>query len=111
MKKVYNKLIRDNIPTIMEREGKKFQIKTLDEENYLLELKKKLCEEANEVFTANSRKEIIEEMSDVLEIIDALKNIYHVSNDEINDVQQKKAIKNGKFEHRLYLEYVIEEDL
>lgn len=49
MDKVYNKLVRDNIPSIIENDGCKCVIKILNEKEYKVELYKKLQEETNEV--------------------------------------------------------------
>ena len=39
---VYNKLVRDRIPEIIHNSGKNCTIEILDDEKYVLELKKKL---------------------------------------------------------------------
>lgn len=109
MKKIYNKLVRDNIPEIIRNDNKICKIKTLNEQDYILELKKKLCEEAKEVFDANSKNEVVEELADVLEIIDALKDVYNLTNQDIQYIKEQKANKNGRFKEKIYLEYVIEE--
>lgn len=109
MKKIHNKLVRDNIPDIINGAGKKCKIKKLNNLEYTIELKKKLCEEANEVFEANSKNEIIQELADVLEIVDALKDIYDLTDLDIQYIKEQKANKNGRFKEKIYLEYVIEE--
>jgi len=47
MDKVYNKLVRDNIPSIIENDGCKCVTKVLNEKEYKVELYKKLQEETN----------------------------------------------------------------
>ena len=42
---VYNKLVRDLIPQIIEKTGKEFSTRILDEEGYVKELKVKSKEE------------------------------------------------------------------
>lgn len=110
MKKIHNKLVRDNIPEIIEKAGKECKIRILDEDEYVIELKKKLCEEATEVLETNSKKELIEEISDVLEIIDTLKKVCNICNDELMVTKNNKIKKNGAFEKRLFLEYVVENE-
>ena len=110
MKKVYNKLIRDRIPEIIEGTGKSCRVRTLDLEEYCVELKKKLVEEANEVNGTVDKESLIKEIADVLEVIDALKVAYGISDNDVDGVKVKKALSNGKFEKGLFLEYVIEED-
>lgn len=48
MRKVYNKLVRDNIPDIIENSGKKCVTRILMEEDYIEALEVKLQEEVNE---------------------------------------------------------------
>ena len=51
---------------------------------------------------------MIEEISDVLEIIDTLKKVYNICDDELMMTKNNKIKRNGAFEKRLFLEYVIE---
>lgn len=101
--KTYKKLIRDSIPSIIEKDNKTCIVTILDDEQFLIELKKKLVEEATEVFKASSRDEIISELADIQEIVDKLKQEYGLDQDEINRVQSIKATKNGKFDKKLFL--------
>ena len=110
MKIVHNKLVRDNIPSIIAKSGRTSRIRVVDLEELVLELKKKLCEEATEVKEAQTTEEIVEEIADVLEVLDAIKNAYSISDSEIETVKELKANKKGRFQNKIYLEYVIEED-
>ena len=47
MPQCYEKLVRDRIPEIMEREGIRYEIEVLTEELYWEALRKKLVEEAH----------------------------------------------------------------
>ncbi len=47
--KTYNKLIRDKIPEIIEKEGTAFKMRVMDDAEYKVELLKKLLEEGEEV--------------------------------------------------------------
>lgn len=99
----YNKLIRDIIPSIIEKDNKSCVVSILDDEQFYLELKKKLIEEATEVLAAKTREELIGEIADMYEIIDKLKEIYSIDDVEVSKVQKIKAEKNGKFEKKLFL--------
>ncbi|MGN1000398.1 MAG: hypothetical protein ACI4OG_00480 [Bacilli bacterium] len=48
MKRIYNKLVRDRIPTIIRENGETPIIKALDKYEYKEELEKKLYEEYKE---------------------------------------------------------------
>jgi predicted house-cleaning noncanonical NTP pyrophosphatase (MazG superfamily) len=60
----HNKLVRDNIPAMVARSGEQPITRTLNVEEFQLELRRKLQEEVNE-FYETSR---IEELADILEI-------------------------------------------
>lgn len=100
--KIYNKLIRDNIPEIIKKNGQTAYISVLDDEGYTAELRKKLVEEAQEYLDSEEP----EELADILEVIEALAGTKGKTLDEILEIKQRKAIKNGKFEKRLFLEKV-----
>lgn len=106
MKIIHNKLVRDRIPEIIEKDNKTCKVRVLDDFEYLECLKSKLLEEGNEVKNANSRIEIIKEIADVLEVLDAIKACYAITDDEIMDIKNKKATSNGAFNKKLFLEYV-----
>lgn len=100
---IYNKLVRDNIPSIIEKDNKLCTILTLNGDQFLVELKKKLVEEAREVIDANSKDEIINEIADIHEIIGKLSEILEITKEEIQEAQNKKALKNGKFDKKILL--------
>lgn len=104
MKKVYNKLVRDLIPEIIQKSGNRCVISTLDEKNYTLELEKKLLEEANEYIADKTA----EELADILEVIYALAKLKGVSKEELEEIRLKKYEKRGGFSKRLFLQSVTE---
>lgn len=107
--KVYDKLVRDHIPEIIEADGKAYSISYLDDDSYIAALKAKLVEEASELELALSNDEIVKEMADVYEVLEALKKVLNISDESVMDVKEKKALKNGRFEKRILLKSVIEE--
>lgn len=104
MKKVYNKLVRDLIPEIIQKSGNRCVISTLDEQNYANELEKKLLEEANEYIADKTA----EELADILEIIYALAKLKGVTKEELEEIRLKKYEKRGGFSKRLFLHSVTE---
>ena len=99
---VYNKLIRDNIPEIIEKSGKECDVKILSDEEYIIKLKEKMIEEAHEVLSADE-KEIIAELADVLEIVEAIEKYYKIDHGIVEEKMRAKAVSNGKFEKKLLL--------
>ncbi|MDB5185645.1 MAG: hypothetical protein JWL85_168 [Candidatus Saccharibacteria bacterium] len=102
MNKVYKKLVRDNIPEIIRKNGEKPVTRTLDEKEYLEELVKKLKEEVAEFDADRS----VEELADVKEVMIAIREAHGIHAGELEDVRRTKANKNGRFKKRLYLEGV-----
>jgi predicted house-cleaning noncanonical NTP pyrophosphatase (MazG superfamily) len=101
---VYNKLVRDRIPEIIENTGKRlFSTRTLNNEEYIKELKNKSREELEEYLNAENDKDAIEELADILEIIHALAECHGASFKEVEEVRQKKAEKRGGFKEKIFL--------
>jgi len=105
----YNKLIRDNIPSIIALEGKSCSIEQLDTDSFHVELRKKLIEEALEVQNAISKTQLVGELADVLEIVETLMKEYGISELELEEKKLDKRLKNGGFEKKLFLVSVSEE--
>jgi predicted house-cleaning noncanonical NTP pyrophosphatase (MazG superfamily) len=100
---VYNKLVRDRIPEIIESSKKKFSTRILNEEEYYEELKKKSFEELEEYVNTKNDDDAIEELADVLEIIHALAECHGASIDKVEEVRKQKALKRGGFGEKIYL--------
>lgn len=100
--KIYNKLVRDKIPQIIQNDGKKYWSRILSDEEHLEELLKKLGEELEELKEARS----IEELADVKEIVHALADALGVSQEELEKVRIDKAKKRGGFRDKIFLEKV-----
>jgi len=107
MEKIYNKLVRDNIPDIIHNDGEKPITRILSNEEYKQELEKKLFEEYQEVLNATTSKERIEELADMLEIIISLAKLESKTLDDVVEVAKTKRLKRGGFEKRIYLEKII----
>lgn len=109
MERVYNKLVRDKIPNIIEEKGETPIIKVLNENDYKKELEKKLYEEYKEVIEA-SGDERIEELADMLEVIRALASLENKNLNDIIGIADKKNKKRGAFDEKIFLEKVIESE-
>ena len=100
MKYVYNKLVRDKIPeNINNTEGRKANYKILSNEEYLIELDKKLFEEAHEFIEEHS----VEELADLIEVISAIMKSKNISLDDVEKARKIKNDKKGKFDNKIYL--------
>jgi predicted house-cleaning noncanonical NTP pyrophosphatase (MazG superfamily) len=100
---IYNKLVRDRIPEVIEATGKNFSTRILNEQEYIKELKKKSFEELNEYVNTENDKHAVEELADLLEIIHALAEYHGASIEEVEKVRQVKAAKRGGFKEKIFL--------
>ena len=78
---IYNKLVRDLIPQIIEDNGEKCIVRLLSEQELILEVKRKFIEEAHEVNAAENREDMKGELADLLELIHTTLETYHISFD------------------------------
>lgn len=100
--RIYNKLVRDNIPEIIKNQGETPCFSVLDDKNFNKQLRKKLKEEVYEYLMS----EEIEELADIIEVIEALANHKGSSLEKVLEIKENKAKKNGKFEKKLFLSKV-----
>ena len=102
---IYNKLIRDLIPEIIERNGDISKIRILNQREYKLELLKKLIEESKEVLEArNNKKDLIKEIGDVMEVLESIEKTYKLNKKDILKIKKERIKKRGGFEKRIFLE-------
>jgi len=72
MKKIYNKLIRDKIPEIIEKNNGKPKIRKLKKTDFFVELKNKITEEGDELQKATTKEDLINELADILELVESI---------------------------------------
>ena len=110
MRKDYDKLVRDKVPSIIEAADKKFLTRHLSDDEYRRALIQKLMEEAREVQGAEAIAELTEELADVAEVMDALVVVLGISWLEVREAQKQKRLERGGFEKRLKLMWVEEKN-
>lgn len=102
---VYNKLVRDKIPEIIEKnEGVTPNTRILNNEEYLKELNIKLQEELKEYLESGSTEELADLEEVLLAILDAKKITYK----DFTAIREQKVQKRGAFKERIFLESVEE---
>ena len=99
---LYNKLIRDRIPEIIEMSGKSCVTEVLSDDEFLLMADKKLDEELAEYHRDGN----VEELADLLEVIYTAAKARGCTPDELDRIRSEKAKKRGTFEKRLLLKEV-----
>lgn len=93
----YNKLVRDKIPEYLDNKGISYEKRIAEQEEYRLELFKKLDEEIKEFLEAKNK----EELADIIEVIEAIKKLPDFSN--VEEVRLKKLEERGAFEQKIIL--------
>ena len=86
---VYDKLVRDKIPEIIEASGKTAVVSTATDEEYLDRLRAKLSEEVQEYAAGGD----IEELADIVEVVSALA---HASGSSLEGVLELAAVKRAE---------------
>jgi predicted house-cleaning noncanonical NTP pyrophosphatase (MazG superfamily) len=95
----HNKAIRDKIPEIIEKSGHSSNVKTLSDEEFLIEIEKKLSEEVSEY--QNDKNP--EELADILEVIYRIAKLRGISQEALEKIRIKKSEERGSFEKNLFL--------
>ncbi len=99
---VYNKLIRDRIPEIIQAAGKQCETVVMPEEEYIQALRLKLIEEAQEAQQADPT-DLATELADLQEVMAALMVVYDINSAQVNALQAARRDERGGFEKRLKL--------
>ena len=98
--KIYNKLVRDNIPEIMIKNGAVPVTRILNDEEYLNELNKKLQEELNEYLNDGN----VLELADLEEVLLAILKVKNITKEEFDNIRIEKVNKRGAFDKKIFLE-------
>ena len=99
MTKIYNKLVRDRIPEIIEASGAECKTEILSDEEYLKMIDEKLDEELAEYH----KDQNLEELADLLEVIHAATSARGYTLEELERVRAEKFQKRGGFEKKILL--------
>lgn len=107
MEKMYQKLVRDNIPEIIRQDGAEPKTRTLEQAEYLDKLLEKLEEEIIELQAARENKQdMAKEIGDVYEVLEAIIQAFGLSKEEIIKLQEERRQKRGGFDKKIFLESV-----
>ena len=104
--KIYNKLVRDKIPEIIAKDNRKPITTILNNEEYIIELNRKIQEEVKEYL----ENEEVEELADIVEVIYEILNAKNISIEEFESIRKEKVKKIGAFKERIFLEKVLENE-
>ncbi len=105
MTDTYDKLVRDKIPAIIRATGRDCVVETMGEADYHRALRAKLVEEAREAAAATGDN-LIGELADVLEVVDAFCAAHGLDPARVRAAQDRKRAERGGFAARLRLRTV-----
>lgn len=97
----YDKLVRDNIPAIIESKWEQAITHIADNQEYQKRLEDKFYEEGKELFSWTNTAE---ELADILEVVYAIGDSHWISKEEIEKIRIEKREKRWGFEKRIILE-------
>lgn len=98
----YNKLVRDEIPAVIERAGSIARVQALSKNDAIALLSRKLIEEAFEV-SSSDQSHLPEELADALEVIESLCEHSGISKESLEEIQARKRESRGGFKRLIYL--------
>ena len=118
MKKIYNKLVRDKIPEIIEAEGKKCTYRYLDKNSveYRRKLADKLVEEACEFRDAVYKDDpgYLYEYSDLMSVLVEMHKTFipgEIESNILYGTSKMNREEKGRFDKAIFLEEVEDENL
>ena len=97
--KIYNKLVRDKIPEILEATGARCETRILTDDEYLEALDAKLDEELAEYRESGD----VEEIVDLLEVLYAIAKAKGYPIERICGKKARKAVDRGSFDKKIML--------
>lgn len=101
--KVYNKLVRDKIPQVIEEDGRKCETFIVPKEQLLPLLEEKLKEEVNEFLKDKN----LEELADIMEVVFGLAENLGYREEELLKKREEKKEERGGFKDGVFLEKVL----
>ena len=104
MNRIYQKLVRDRIPEIIERDGKIFSVCQVQDDHLRDYAMKKLQEEVQEFI----EDPCAEEAADIMEIFHFICGRMGIKDSEVRAQTTSKRITHGGFEMGYILEWVEE---
>ena len=103
----FNKIVRDRIPELIVAHGEEAETFELAGDALVVALRQKLVEEAYEVLDLTSGSDLLSELVDVEEVLEAIYDVLGLSRQEVKAERSAKAKKRGAFKRGLLLRKTI----
>ena len=98
------KLWRDKAVDLMEKMGSVIDWRRLSDNEFDMQLRHKLIEEAHEVCAATSTDDLLSELADLQEVIEGLSQLHQITRDHIEEARHTKRLERGGFQERVFVE-------
>ena len=102
------KLVRDKVmkKCLDDEEVLHTEYRELNKQEFRRELLRKIHEEADEIpLDDDQRNESLKELADLQEVVDALRQDFGFSTEQVQEEMARKKQDNGGFDNRHYIEY------
>lgn len=100
------KLIRDKLAEWIKENDKNATVEEIQDPDEMMNyLKKKVVEEAVEVYQTNRRADAIEEICDLYEVVSELMNKWNIKESDVWEARVSKFEKRGGFSKGYILNY------
>ena len=104
MEKIYyNKLCRDNVPSMIKAKGFECEVRKIDHDEYKREIIRKVFEEASGVSNHTGRESLLKELADLVITLNAVKKEFNISDGELDTSVEKSLADKGGYNQMLYL--------
>lgn len=100
----YNKLVRDNVPAMIEAKRQKCEARKItDVQEFQQELFRKVQEEAASLAMCRTKNDFLEEYSDLMVVLDTLIKQLEISREELIEARRKNLLTKGAYKNGYFL--------
>ncbi len=102
----YNKLVRDKIKDKIEGKGETCEVREIaDDAEFQQELLKKVVEEASALSMTRTKKEFLEEVTDLMLVLDTLNEFLQFDESTMQQAMQENIDRKGLYKNRHFLHW------
>ncbi|MBT9313801.1 nucleoside triphosphate pyrophosphohydrolase [Leptothoe kymatousa] len=98
----YNQLVRDRMPEILEIQNMRYAVEEMKQAEYCQALWQLLGTQI-QVAVQTVDDELLKELADILEIVDAISAVHSIQRHQMLACQMQRRLERGAFERRLKL--------
>lgn len=102
VRKGCNRLVRDRMPEILESQNIRYAIEEMKQAEYYQALWHLLNDKVQAAVKMVD-DDLVKELADILEVIDAIANVHNIQCNQIQACQMQRRLDRGAFERRLKL--------